>query len=217
MANRSFLVNEALGEYLSGFVREPDVLKRLREETAQMPQHNMQIGPDQGIFMAQLVHLLGVKSYLEVGVFTGYSSTSVALALPKDGKIVACDVSEGFTNVARKYWAEAGVADKIELRLAPAVETLDSLIAENRKFDLAFIDADKPNYPHYYERALKLVRQNGLILIDNVLWSGEVANSENKEESTEIIRKLNETVANDPRVESVLLTVGDGITFIRVR
>jgi predicted O-methyltransferase YrrM len=217
MAARSFLVDDRLGDYLASTFNEPALLKQLREETASMPESGMQIGPDQGVLMSQLVKLLNVKSYLEVGVFTGYSSTSVALAMPDDGRIVACDVSDEFTQMARRYWKEAGVSHKVDLRIAPALETLDALIAEGRQFDLCFIDADKPNYPGYYERALKLVRQNGLILIDNVLWSGKVADAAVDDESTTVIRKLNHIVANDPRVESMILTVGDGITFARVR
>ncbi len=217
MSARSFLVDDRLGDYLANTFNEPALLKQLREETGKMPECGMQIGPDQGVLMSILVKLLNVKSYLEVGVFTGYSSTSVALAMPDDGRIVACDVSDEFTQMARRYWKEAGVDHKVDLRIAPALDTLDALIKEGRQFDLCFIDADKPNYPGYYERAFKLVRPNGLILIDNVLWSGKVADPAVDDESTTIIRELNHTVANDLRVESMILTVGDGITFARVR
>ena len=196
MSSRTIVLNDALYEYLlSVSLREPDVLCRLREETAKMPQHNMQISPEQGQFMALLVELTGARKCLEVGTFTGYSTLSLALALPEDGQIVACDISEEFTSRAKPYWQEAGVAGKIDLRLGPALETLDALIAdgESGAFDFAFIDADKVNYQGYFQRALDLIRRGGLILVDNVLWSGAVVDPARDDEDTEAIRAFNQT------------------------
>ncbi len=178
MSTRTIGIDNQLYDYLlSTSLREVEILVKLRQETANLPQGRMQISPEQGQFMALLVQLIGAKKTLEVGVFTGYSSLAVALALPADGKIIAADVSEQFTAIARRYWQAAGVADKIDLRLAPGVETLDALLATGQAetFDFAFIDADKENYDAYYERSLQLVRPGGLIAIDNVLWSGRVA------------------------------------------
>jgi caffeoyl-CoA O-methyltransferase len=202
---------------LSVSLREPDVLRRLREETAAHPSANMQISPDQGQFMALLVRLIGAVRAVEVGVFTGYSSLSVALAMPPEGMIVACDVSEEFTSVARRYWVEAGVAQKIDLRLAPAVETLEGLIAQGQSgsFDFAFVDADKRNYGAYYECGLTLLRPGGLMAIDNVLWSGRVANSDTTDPDTVAIRTFNEMVARDDRVDVSMLPVADGLTLVR--
>ena len=172
MSNKTFTVPEPLYDYLlSASLREPELLRRLRDETARDPMARMQISPEQGQFMALLVQLMGARRALEIGVFTGYSSLSVALALPPDGELVACDVSEQWTAVARRYWAEAGVADKIDLHLAPALDTLDTLLDEEQagSFDFAFIDADKQSYERYYERALALLRSGGLIAVDNVL------------------------------------------------
>src|SRR2546426_3758772 len=183
-------------------LREPGVLSRLREETAPLPLARMQISPEQGQLMGLLMRLLGARMTIEVGVFTGYSSISVALALPDDGKIIACDVSEEWTSIARRYWREAGVAPKIDLRLRPALETLDALLAERRAgtFDFAFIDADKENYLNYYERCLELVRLGGLIAIDNVLWHGFVIDPAMQDEDTQAIRAFNEHVSRDDRV-----------------
>lgn len=196
-------------------LREPDVAGRLREETQRMAQAQMQIGPDQGQFMQLLVQLLNARKTLEVGVFTGYSALWVALGLPKDGRIVACDVSEEYTNIARRYWAEAGVANKIDLRIRPALETLDELVGsgEAGTFDFAFIDADKTNYENYYERALELLRPGGLITIDNTIWSGRVADPAEQDEDTVAIRALNERLLHDERVTLSMLTVGDGLTL----
>src|SRR5271165_3492181 len=171
-------ITGALWDYMRRVtLREPPILQRLREETAGHPQATMQISPDQGQFMALLMHLMDARKTLEIGVFTGYSSLSVALALPDDGRIIACDVSEEWTSIARRYWREAGVEKKIDLRLRPAVQTLVDLIAlgHGGGFDFAFIDADKANYANYYERCLTLIRPGGLIAVDNVLWSGNVA------------------------------------------
>jgi caffeoyl-CoA O-methyltransferase len=175
----------------------------------------MQVSPEQGQFMALLVELIGARTALEVGVFTGYSSLRVALALPDDGAIVACDVSERWTDIGRRYWKEAGVEHKIDLRIAPAVETLDALLDEGRSssFDFAFIDADKENYAEYYERCLTLVRPRGLVAIDNTLWSGAVADVSDEGDDTIAIRALNEHIYADDRVTMSLLPVGDGLTL----
>ena len=212
---RSIQLTEKLEAYLQAVsVREAEVLRRLREETAPMELAGMQISPEQGQFMALLVKLTGARRYLEVGTFTGYSALAVALALPKDGKVVACDVSREWTAIGQRYWREAGVADKIELRLAPALETLDALIAAKAPtFDFAFIDADKKNYDGYYERALKLVRRGGIIAIDNVLWNGSVINPAKKDEDTEAIRALNNKLLKDERIDLSLLPIGDGLTL----
>lgn len=220
MSARTIAVTDAIWQYLIDVtVREPPVLTKLRGETSRMPSGGMQISPEQGQFMALLVELLGVKRALEVGVFTGYSSLRVALAMPADGHIVACDVSEEYTNVARRYWREAGVDQKIELRLGPALATLNALIAEGARgsFDFAFIDADKSNYGGYYERSLELVRSGGLIAVDNTLWSGAVADASRKDADTRAIRDLNAKIANDPRVSSSLLPIGDGLFLARKR
>ena len=200
-------------------VDEPDILAKLREETDSHPRRQMQIGPEQGALLRLLVELTGARRCLEIGTFTGYSSLAVALALPPDGSIVCCDVSEEFTSVARRYWASAGVADKVDLRLGPAVETLDALLADGGEwtFDLAFIDADKDNYSNYWERCRRLVRRGGVIAVDNVLWGGSVADASNQETSTQAIRALNELVHGDGGVTSVTLPVADGMTIARIR
>jgi predicted O-methyltransferase YrrM len=209
------LDNQLYNYLLSVSLREPEILLKLRQETASHPRSTMQISPEQGQFMRLLVQLIGAKKTLEVGVFTGYSSLSVALALPEDGKIIAADVSEEFTAIARRYWQQAGVAHKIDLRLAPGLETLDALLAtgEAGTFDFAFIDADKENYDGYYERSLQLIRPGGLIAIDNVLWSGQVANPQNQDESTQSIRALNEKLHHDDRVTISLVPIADGLTL----
>ncbi|MAF95798.1 MAG: SAM-dependent methyltransferase [Rhodospirillaceae bacterium] len=220
MSSRTIVLNDALYEYLlSVSLREPGVLGRLREETAKMPEHNMQISPEQGQFMALLVELTGASKCLEVGTFTGYSALAVALALPEDGTLVTCDISEEFTSRAKPYWREAGVAGKIDLRLGPALETLDALIAdgESGAFDFAFIDADKVNYQGYFQRALDLIRPGGLILVDNVLWSGAVADPARGDEDTEAIRAFNQARAGDPRISLSLVPIGDGLTLARKR
>jgi len=194
-------------------------MQRLREETASMEQANMQIGPEQGQFMALLVELIGARSVLEVGTFTGYSALAMAVALPENGALVACDVSEEWTAIGRRYWEEAGVAHKIDLRLAPALETLDALLAEGRAgtFDFAFIDADKEGYDVYYERALELVRLGGLIALDNTLWEGKVADPTATDIDTEAIRAINTKLSLDERVTLSLIPVGDGLTLARKR
>lgn len=218
MSRQTLAMTDALHEYvLSVSLREADALRRLRDETAAMPHANMQLAPEQGQFLALLVRLIGARRTLEVGVFTGYSSTAIALALPPDGRVIACDVSEEYTAVARRYWAEAGVADKIDLRIGPALGTLDALLAagEADAFDFAFIDADKPNYPHYYERALRLVRPGGLIALDNTLQNGRVADPNAMGESVRIIRALNTHLHGDARVDVSLVPIGDGLTLAR--
>ena len=220
MSARTIALTDKVYDYLlANSLREPPLLARLREETAVMPAANMQIGPEQGQFMALLVELIGARRTLEVGTFTGYSALSVALALPADGRVVACDISEEFTAVARRYWAEAGVADKIDLRLGPAVETLDALIAEGLSgaFDFMFIDADKQGYDAYYERGLALLRPGGLIAIDYVLWNGAVADPARQDEETRAIRALNRKVQADERVGISLVPIGDGLMLARKR
>jgi predicted O-methyltransferase YrrM len=195
-----------------------DVQRSLIDETAALgPISMMQIGADQGQFMGLLVELIGARRALEVGTFTGYSSLCVAEAMGPQGRMICCDISEEFTSVARRYWREAGVADRIDLRLGPGTETLDKLLAagEAGKFDFAFIDADKTSYDAYYERALKLVRAGGLIAIDNVLWGGDVANPEDKSEDTVAIRRLNDKLAKDDRVTLAMVSIGDGLTLAR--
>ena len=211
------LENHIYQYLLSVSIREPEVLTKLRQETAKHPRNIMQISPEQGQFMALLVQLMGAKKALEIGVFTGYSSLVVALALPPEGKMVACDVSEEYTSIARRYWEQAGVADKIDLRIAPAIATLDQLIGagEADSFDFAFIDADKSSYDDYYERALKLIRPGGLIAIDNVLWSGQVADSKVQDNRTNKIRALNEKIHKDERVSPSMIPIGDGLTLAR--
>ena len=216
MATRTLdLTDDLIGYVRRLGVREHPALARLRERTAPMPMSQMQIGAEQGAFMALLVKLIGAKRILEIGTFTGYSSTAMALALPDDGRITCLDVSREWTDVAREAWADAGVAEKVELRLAPATETLPTL--DDDSFDMAFIDADKPGYDDYYEGCLRVVRAGGVILIDNVLWSGAVADPSNNDENTLIMRALNEKVAADERVDHVLLPIGDGLTLARVR
>ena len=221
MSNRTTQVTDTLYDYiLSVSLREPGILAELREETRQATDvPNMQIGPDQGQFMGLLAELMGATRYLEVGTFTGYSALAMALAMADDADIVCCDVSEEFTAIARRYWERAGVAGRIDLRLAPALKTLDALIADGRAgtFDIMFIDADKENYVGYYERGITLVRPGGLIAVDNVLWDGDVADPANKQESTEAIRDLNRLIHTDERVSASLIGVGDGLYLARKR
>jgi predicted O-methyltransferase YrrM len=216
MSKKTLGLDNQLYDYvLSVSLREPDVLQQLREETARLPMAMMQIAPEQGQFMALLVQLLGATKTLDIGVFTGYSSLCVALALPPDGKIVACDISQQDTAIARRYWEAAGVADKIDLRLAPALETLDELLATGQAgtFDFVFIDADKRNYEEYYERSLQLIRPGGLIAIDNVLWSGRVADLQVQDARTQSIRAFNEKLHQDERVSLSLVPIADGLTL----
>ncbi|MDQ3755466.1 MAG: class I SAM-dependent methyltransferase [Acidobacteriota bacterium] len=216
MSNKFLPLNDRLYEYLQVVsLREPDILRRLREETSALPDARMQISPEQGQFMALLVQLMNAEKTLEVGVFTGYSALCVALALPANGRVVACDISEEWTQIARRYWVAAGIAEKITLRLAPANETLDELLADGQAgtFDFAFIDADKSNYEGYYERALKLVRTGGLIAVDNVLWSGRVADATEQEPDTVSLRAFNRKLHQDDRVSLSLVPIADGLTL----
>ena len=203
-------------EYLLGAsLREPDVLRRLRDQTSSMTRSNMQIAPEQGQFMRLIVELMGATRIIEVGTFTGYSALSMALSLPEDGELIACDVSEEWTEVGQGYWEEAGVAERIDLRIAPALETLDDLIREGRtgQFDIVFIDADKTSYDSYYERALMLLRTGGLIILDNVLWGGDVARLSHQDEDTEALRRINDKIHADSRVMPSMLPISDGVTL----
>jgi predicted O-methyltransferase YrrM len=216
MSRANEYLPENIYDYMTAVsVREPAILRRLREETASNPQAVMQIPPEHGQFLALLVQLMGARRTLEVGVFTGYSSLAVALALPNDGRILACDVSEEYTSVARRYWKEAGVDHMIELRLKPALETLKELIAQRQhsRFDFAFIDADKANYEGYYEYALELVRPGGVIAIDNVLWHGKVVDTQANDADTLAIRALNKKLHGDSRINLSMLPISDGLTL----
>lgn len=216
MSNRTLPLDDRLYKYLLDVsLREPDILSELRSETSQHRLSNMQIAPEQGQFMAMLARLIGAERYLEVGTFTGYSSTVMALTMPDTAEIVCCDVSEEFTDVARRYWDKAGIADRIALHLGPADSTLAQMIEDGRQnsFDMMFIDADKGGYDTYYELGLDLVRPGGLIMIDNVLWGGEVAEPEIDDNSTNAIRAINAKIATDTRVELSLVPIGDGITL----
>jgi predicted O-methyltransferase YrrM len=220
VSNRSHGLNDELYTYMVHVgVREDPLLARLRDETARLPQHDMQIAPEQGAFMALLVELMGARKTIELGTFTGYSSLAVALALPPDGRIVCCDMSEEWTNVARRYWQEAGVADRVDLRLGPALATLDRLIADGEEgtFDFAFVDAEKSEYPDYHERLMQLLRAGGLLVYDNVFWGGEVANPSVKDQSVEGVRTLNERLRTDERVTVSMIPVADGLTLARKR
>ncbi len=210
------LLPEKLHQYLASVsLREPAILARLREETASQPRAIMQIPPEQGQFMTLLIQLMGARRTIEVGVFTGYSSLSVALALPPDGRIVACDISEEFTSIARRYWKEAGVDHKIDLQLRPALDTLKDLLAQGERghFDFAFIDADKTNYENYYECTLELLRPGGVIMVDNVLWSGQVADPQVSDPDTVALRAFNKKLHADSRVTLSMLPLGDGVTL----
>jgi caffeoyl-CoA O-methyltransferase len=209
------ILTDPLAAYLREVtLREPDALRRLRETTEDHPHASMQTSPEQGQFLNLLARLTGARNTLEVGVFMGYSSTWVALALPAAGRVIACDVSQEYTTRARQTWREAGVESRVELRLAPAVETLDALIAEGRSgaFDMAFIDADKSSYAAYFDRAMVLVRKGGVIAVDNVLWDGDVANPENQKPDTLAIRAFNRKLHDDPRIALSMVPLGDGLT-----
>jgi predicted O-methyltransferase YrrM len=218
--SRNAFISESVYDYvLKTTSREPEIMARLREETAQrFPEKaSMQIGPDQAQFMALLARTIGAEKTLEIGVFTGYSSLAIALAIPLHGRIFACDVNDDWTRVARRYWEEAGVLNKMALHIAPALQSLQALLDSGHSgtFDLAFIDADKTNYDNYYEFCMRLVRPGGLILIDNTLWSGRVADTSVSDDDTRAVRALNEKIGKDERVEPALLTIGDGLTVIR--
>ena len=220
MSNRTLKLDDRTYEYLlEHSLREAPALAKLRAETASHPKVNMQIAPEQAQFMQMLVRLTGARRAIEVGVFTGYSSLAVMLAMPPDGRLLALDVSEEYTSIARRHWQAAGVADRIELVIAPAKDTLDARIAagEEGRYDFAFIDADKTGYLAYYERLMKLIRPGGLIAVDNTLWNGEVANPGNREADTMALREFNDVLHEDPRIELALLPVGDGLTLARRR
>jgi len=220
MTNRSLELNDRVYEYLlSSSLNEPELFRRLREETARLPEHIMQIAPEQGQFMALLVELLGAKRCIEIGTFTGYSALWLASALPEDGQLIACDLSEEWTQVAKRYWQEAGLSHKIDLRLGPALGTLDVLLqgGEEGTFDFAFIDADKTNYDGYYERCLRLLRPGGLIALDNTFWGGKVADPNVTDKDTEAIRAMTLKVRDDDRITSSLVPIGDGVLLVRKR
>jgi predicted O-methyltransferase YrrM len=220
MSNRTIPVDERLHGYLlERSVRESDLKRRLREATVPLEMGRMQIAPEQGQFMALLVELIAARRIIEVGTFTGYSALCMAEAMPDDGTLVCCDVSAEWTGIARGFWREAGVEGRIDLRLAPALETLDALMAEGEagQYDLAFIDADKGNYGNYFERCLALLRTGGLVLLDNTLWGGRVADPEEQDEDTRAIRSLNDQLLQDGRVTISLVPIGDGLTLARKR
>lgn len=218
MSNRTVNLTDALYEYLTIHgLREPAVLKELRQETARIPQAMCQIAPEEGQFLAFLIKLINAKNTLELGVFTGYSALCAALALPPDGTVMACDISSEWTAIAKRYWQKAGVAHKITLRLAPAMETLNQLIREKRQdtFDFVFIDADKENYEHYYEKCMELVRPGGLIMLDNMFMHGAVVAPNKDDRGARTIDALNHVIHNDSRVEMSLLPLADGVTLVR--
>ncbi len=220
MSNRTLPLDDRLYQYLLAHsLREPAALANLRAETASHPKVNMQIAPEQGQFMQMLVRLLGVRRAIEIGVFTGYSSLAVMLAMPADGRLLACDISEEYTSIARRHWRAAGVADRIELVIAPARATLDARLAagECGQYDFAFIDADKTGYLSYYERLIQLVRPGGLIVVDNTLWSGDVADPANRDPDTVALREFNDVLLADKRIDLSLLPLGDGLTLARRR
>ncbi|MBS0358294.1 MAG: class I SAM-dependent methyltransferase [Proteobacteria bacterium] len=220
MSNQTLNLTPQLYQYLlSTSLREPAVMKHLRLETAKLPSHNCQIAPEQGQFMALLIELLGARKVLELGTYTGYSALAMALALPPQGKLITCDINDEWTAMAQQFWREAGVAHKIELRLGPALETLEKLLkaGEADTFDFAFIDADKANYSAYYEKIFQLVRRGGLIAVDNVLWDGAVADPAISDTQTKAIRALNEKLKNDERISFSLVPIADGLALARKR
>ncbi len=220
MTTRTIEVDDRLYQYiLDTSLREHPVLAELRAETAKRPESSMQISPEQGQFMGLLVKMLAAVRTIEIGVYTGYSSIATALALPPDGRLIACDTSEKWTSVARQYWKKAGVEDKIELRSASAIETLDRLLddGQDETYDFVFIDADKTEYDDYYERSLRLIRPGGVIAVDNTLWGGRVADPSINDEDTEAIKAFNKKLHGDERVDLSLVPIGDGLTIARKR
>ncbi len=221
MSNRTLSLDDRLYQYmLDVSVDESDLLRELREETAASVEFSvMQISPEQGQFMTLLMRLIGARRAIELGTYTGYSSICIANGLPEDGELICCDITEQWTDVARRYWRRAGLESKISLQLRPALETLQALLDEGRagEFDFVFIDADKQNYVAYYELSLKLLRQGGLIAIDNTLWSGAVADPSNQEPGTRAIRRMNEMLKHDDRVDKCMLPLGDGLSLARKR
>ena len=220
MSNKTIGISDELQAYVVAVgAREPEVLARLRAETAAIPEHGMQVAPEEGAFLAMLVELTGARRCLEIGTFTGYSSRAIALALPDDGQLTCCDVSDEWTSVARRYWAEAGVSAKVDLRVAPALDTLDGLLEAGAagSYDFAFVDADKTGYDGYYARLMQLVRPGGLIAFDNTLWGGRVLDHNPDDQDTRAIQALNARLAGDERVSLCLLPVADGVTLVRRR
>jgi len=220
MSKRTLDLSDKVYDYLLNHsLREPELLAELRRETSQLEMSIMQISPEQGQFMSLLVKVLGVKRAIEVGVYTGYSSLSVAMAMPSDGELIVCDTNEEWTNIASRYWARAGLSERITLMLAPALDTLKSLIKSGQagQFDFAFIDADKTNYKNYYDCCLELIRPGGMIAIDNVLWDGAVADDTDDSEDTQAIRELNDYIHQDQRVDLSMLPIGDGLSLVRRR
>jgi caffeoyl-CoA O-methyltransferase len=216
MSRYEGLIDPAVVDYvLTNSVHEPEILSRLRKETASHPKSNFQIPPEQGQLMRVLLRMTGARNVIEIGVFTGYSSLAMAMALPEDGRILACDISDEYTQIARRYWAEAGVSSKIDLRIGPARDTLDAQLAEGLAdaFDFAFIDADKTGYPAYYEQCLKLLRSGGVIALDNMLSRGRVMNPQSGDPDVRALAALNSFIYKDRRVESILLPFGDGLTL----
>jgi len=216
---RRYAMSERIEDYVAAQARESDAAQRLRAETAKLPQAGMQIGPDQAAFLAVLVRSSGARRCIEIGTFTGYSALAIAAALPNDGRLVCCDISEEWTAIARKYWSSAGVSGRIDLRIAPALDTLKTMLArgEAGHYDFAFIDADKSGYDAYYETCLKLLKPGGLVVLDNMLWSGRVADPDHHDADTDAIRALNAKIRADNRVDAVLLTIGDGVMLARKR
>ena len=217
MSNRTLSIDDRTYDYLCDVsINEPDLLRQLREETSQLEYSVMQISPEQGQFMSLLIKMMAAKRAIEIGTFTGYSSICVASAMPEEGRLICCDISPQWTSIAEKYWALAGLEEKIELYTQPAEQTLQKLLDDGaeKTFDFIFIDADKQNYISYYEMALRLLRKGGIIAVDNTLWSGAVADPENIEPGTRAIRRFNDMLKEDRRVSSSLLTIGDGLTLI---
>jgi len=220
VSNRTIAVDDRLYDYLCEVsLRETEPMRRLRAETLAMPQSGMQISPEQGQFMALLVRLIGAERIIEVGTFTGYSALCMAAALSPTGRLVACDVNAEWTAIARRYWTEAGVAERIDFRLGPALDTLDELSTggEAGRFDFGFIDADKENYRGYFERVLALLRPGGLVAVDNVLWGGSVVDPAKRDQDTEAIRAFNKALHGDARIDLSLVPIGDGLTLARKR
>jgi predicted O-methyltransferase YrrM len=214
-----YVMSDRIEDYVAAHARESEVAARLRLETAKLPQAGMQIGADQAAFLALLVRSTGAKRCIEIGTFTGYSALAIAAALPNDGRLVCCDISEEWTAIARRHWSAAGVSGRIDLRIAPALDTLKNLLVrgEAGRYDFAFIDADKSGYDAYYEACLKLLRPGGTIALDNMLWHGRVADPDHHDTDTDAIRTLNAKIRDDNRVDAALLTIGDGVLLARKR
>ena len=212
-----FVSTEQIEDYVCAHARESDAARKLRAETQKLPRAGMQVGVDEAAFLALLVRSAGAKRCIEVGTFTGYSALAIAAALPADGRLICCDISEEWTAIARRYWSSAGVSGRIDLRIAPATDTLNSLITRggSGSYDFAFIDADKTGYDSYYEACLKLLKPGGLVALDNMLWSGRVADPDHHDADTDAIRALNAKIHADNRVDAVLLTIGDGVMVAR--